>query len=118
MAEVRLESIARECRVQILRMLAHAGSGHPGGSLSVIEILLTLFFRRLRPDPKRPDWADRDRVVLSKGHAVPALYPVMARSAYFPETQLITLRKLGSPPQGHPHPTPPPRIQAPTAHPA
>jgi transketolase len=114
MAEVRLESIARECRVQILRMLAHAGSGHPGGSLSVIDILVTLFFGRLRHDPKRPDWADRDRVVLSKGHAVPALYTVMARSGYFPEKQLITLRKLGSPLQGHPDRTALPGIEAAT----
>jgi transketolase len=114
MAEVRLESIARECRVQILRMLAHAGSGHPGGSLSVIDILVTLFFGRLRHDPKRPDWADRDRVVLSKGHAVPALYTVMARSGYFPEKQLLTLRKLGSPLQGHPDRTALPGIEAAT----
>jgi len=114
MAEVRLESIARECRVQILRMLAHAGSGHPGGSLSVIDILVTLFFGRLRHDPRRPDWADRDRVVLSKGHAVPALYTVMARSGYFPEAQLITLRKLGSPLQGHPDRTALPGIEAAT----
>jgi transketolase len=114
MAEVRLESIARECRVQILRMLAHAGSGHPGGSLSVIDILVTLFFGRLRHDPRRPDWADRDRVVLSKGHAVPALYTVLATSGYFPEEQLITLRKLGSPLQGHPDRTALPGIEAAT----
>jgi transketolase len=114
MAEVRLESIARECRVQILRMLAHAGSGHPGGSLSVIDILVTLFFGRLRHDPRRPDWADRDRVVLSKGHAVPALYTVLAKSGYFPEKQLITLRKLGSPLQGHPDRTALPGIEAAT----
>jgi transketolase len=114
MAEVRLESIARECRVQILRMLAHAGSGHPGGSLSVIDILVTLFFGRLRHDPRRPDWADRDRVVLSKGHAVPALYTVLATSGYFPEEQLITLRKLGSPLQGHPDRTTLPGIEAAT----
>ena len=114
MAEVRLESIARECRVEILRMLAHAGSGHPGGSLSVIDILVTLFFGRLRHDPKRPDWVDRDRVVLSKGHAVPALYTVLARSGYFPEKQLITLRKLGSPLQGHPDRTALPGIEAAT----
>ena len=114
MAEVRLESIARECRVQILRMLAHAGSGHPGGSLSVIDILVTLFFGRLRHDPKRPDWPDRDRVVLSKGHAVPALYTVLAKSGYFPEKQLITLRKLGSPLQGHPDRTALPGIEAAT----
>src|SRR5215475_8603657 len=114
MAEVRLESIARECRIQILRMLAHAGSGHPGGSLSVIDILTTLYFGRLRYDAKRPDWADRDRVVLSKGHAVPALYAVMARAGYFAESQLITLRKLGSPLQGHPDRVALPGIEAAT----
>jgi transketolase len=114
MAEVRLEAIARECRVQILRMLAHAGSGHPGGSLSVIDILTTLYFGRLRHDPKRPDWPERDRVVLSKGHAVPALYSVLAKAGYFPEGQLITLRKLGSPLQGHPDRTALPGIEAAT----
>ena len=114
MGEVRLESIARECRVQILRMLAHAGSGHPGGSLSVIDILTTLYFGRLRFDAKRPDWPDRDRVVLSKGHAVPALYAVLAKAGYFPEKQLITLRKLGSPLQGHPDRTALPGIEAAT----
>ena len=114
MAEVRLESIARECRVQILRMLAHAGSGHPGGSLSVIDILTTIYFGRLRHDPTRPDWPERDRVVLSKGHAVPALYSVLAKAGYFPEKQLITLRKLGSPLQGHPDRTMLPGIEAAT----
>jgi transketolase len=114
MAEVRLESIARECRVQILRMLAHSGSGHPGGSLSVIDILATLYFGRLRYDAKRPDWPERDRVVLSKGHAVPALYAVMARAGFFPEKQLTTLRKLGSPLQGHPDRTALPGIEAAT----
>jgi transketolase len=114
MAEVRLEAIARECRVQILRMLAHAGSGHPGGSLSVIDILTTIYFGRLRHDPKRPDWPERDRVVLSKGHAVPALYSVLAKAGYFPEGQLITLRKLGSPLQGHPDRTALPGIEAAT----
>jgi transketolase len=114
MAEVRLESIARECRVQILRMLAHGGSGHPGGSLSVIDILTTLYFGRLRYDAKHPDWPERDRVVLSKGHAVPALYSVMAKAGFFPEKQLITLRKLGSPLQGHPDRTALPGIEAAT----
>jgi transketolase len=114
MAEVRLEAIARECRVQILRMLAHAGSGHPGGSLSVIDILTTIYFGRLRHDPKRPAWPERDRVVLSKGHAVPALYSVLAKAGYFPEGQLITLRKLGSPLQGHPDRTALPGIEAAT----
>ena len=114
MPDARLEAIARECRVQIIRMITHAGSGHPGGSLSVIDILTALYFGRLRYDPKRPDWPDRDRVVLSKGHAVPALYSVMAKAGYVPETQLITLRKLGSPLQGHPDRTMLPGIEAAT----
>jgi transketolase len=102
MPDARLDAIARACRVQIIRMITHAGSGHPGGSLSVIDLLVAIMFGRLRHDPKRPDWPDRDRVVLSKGHAVPALYCAMATAGYFPEEQLITLRKLGSPLQGHP----------------
>ena len=95
-------------------MLTHAGSGHPGGSLSVIDLLVAIAFGRLRHDPKRPDWPDRDRIVLSKGHAVPALYTVMARAGYFPEEQLITLRKLGSPLQGHPDRVALPGIEAAT----
>ena len=114
MADARLEAIARHCRVQIIRMLAHAGSGHPGGSLSVIDILTALYFGRLRYDAKRPDWPDRDRVVLSKGHCVPALYAVMARAGYFPESELTTLRKLGSRLQGHPDRTVLPGIEAAT----
>jgi transketolase len=114
MGDVRLEAIARACRVQIIRMLTHAGSGHPGGSLSVIDILVSIMFGRLRHDPARPDWPDRDRIVLSKGHAVPALYAVMAKAGYFPEDRLITLRKLGSPLQGHPDRTALPGIEAAT----
>jgi transketolase len=98
----KLESIAREGRAQIIRMLTHAGSGHPGGSLSVIDILTTLCFNRMRYDPKRPQWEDRDRFVLSKGHCVPAQYYCMARAGYFPMDRLVSLRKLGSPLQGHP----------------
>jgi transketolase len=100
--------------VQIIRMLAHAGSGHPGGSLSVIDLLVTLVFGRLRIEPERPDWPDRDRLVLSKGHAVPALYAVMARAGFFPEDRLVTLRKLGSPLQGHPDRVALPGIEAAT----
>jgi transketolase len=115
MEPARLEAIARECRVQIIRMLTHAGSGHPGGSNSVIDLLVTLYFGgRLRIDPKRPDWEDRDRVILSKGHAVPALYCVMAKAGFFPESSLITLRKLGSPLQGHPDRLALPGIEAAT----
>jgi transketolase len=114
MADAQLDAIARSCRVQIIRMLTHAGSGHPGGSLSVIDLITTLMFGRLRHDPGRPDWPDRDRLILSKGHAVPALYAAMARAGYFPENRLITLRKLGSPLQGHPDRTMLPGIEAAT----
>jgi len=110
----KLESIAREGRAQIIRMLTHAGSGHPGGSLSVIDILTALFFNRMRYDPKRPVWEDRDRFVLSKGHCVPAQYYCMARAGYFPMDRLITLRKLGSPLQGHPDRVALPGIEAAT----
>ena len=114
MSDARLAAIARHCRVQIIRMLTHAGSGHPGGSLSVIDILTTLYFGRMRYDARRPDWPDRDRLVLSKGHCVPTLYAVMARAGYFPESDLITLRKLGSPLQGHPDRIALPGIEAAT----
>jgi len=114
MPDARLEAIARECRVQIIRMLTHAGSGHPGGSLSVIDLVVSLLFGRMRHDPKRPDWLERDRLILSKGHAVPAVYAAMARAGYFPEDRLITLRKLGSPLQGHPDRTALPGIEAAT----
>jgi transketolase len=114
MDNAKLAAIATECRVQIIRMLTHAGSGHPGGSLSVIDLVTTLMFDRMRHDPKRPDWPDRDRLILSKGHAVPALYVAMARAGYFPEEQLITLRKLGSPLQGHPDRVALPGIEAAT----
>jgi len=110
----RLEAIAREGRVQILRMLTHAGSGHPGGSLSVIDLLTALYFNRMRYDPARPDWDDRDRLVLSKGHCVPAQYFCMARAGFFSMERLITLRKLGSPLQGHPDRVALPGIEAAT----
>jgi transketolase len=97
-----LKEITRQLRVDIIRMIETAGSGHPGGSLSVIDILAVLYLNFLRHDPKRPDWPDRDRVILSKGHACPALYAVMAHSGYFPREELMTLRKLGSALQGHP----------------
>ena len=93
---------ANEIRKDIIRMLAEAGSGHPGGSLSSADILTALYFKVLRHDPRNPKWPDRDRVVLSKGHGAPALYAALAHADYFPKTQLMTLRKLGSPLQGHP----------------
>jgi transketolase len=97
-----LKALTRELRVDIVRMIEAAGSGHPGGSLSIIDILAVLYTNFLKHDPKRPDWADRDRVILSKGHACPALYAIMAHTGYFPRAELMNLRKLGSPLQGHP----------------
>jgi transketolase len=97
-----LSSLTKQMRVDIIRMIEAAGNGHPGGSLSIIDILATLYLKQLRHDPKRPDWPDRDRVILSKGHGCPALYCAMAYSGYFPKEELMSLRKLGSPLQGHP----------------
>ena len=114
MTNAQLEAVARECRVQIIRMLTHAGSGHPGGSLSVIDLLTTIFLGRMKHDPKRPLAPERDRLILSKGHCVPALYALMSKVGYFPEKELITLRKLGSPLQGHPDRTALPGIEAAT----
>ena len=97
-----LKRIARGLRIDIVKMIGAAGSGHPGGSLSEVELLTALFFRVLRHDPKRPAWTDRDRFVLSKGHGCPALYAVYAAAGYLDPALLPTLRKLGSPLQGHP----------------
>jgi transketolase len=97
-----LKTLTRDMRVDIIRMIEAAGNGHPGGSLSVIDILTVLYWKFLKHDPKNPDWADRDRFILSKGHACPALYAVMAKRGYFPHEELLSLRKLGSPLQGHP----------------
>jgi transketolase len=99
-----LKTIARRVRREIVEMIGAAKSGHPGGSLSAVEILVELYFNRMRIDPKNPTWADRDRFILSKGHAAPVLYAVMAEAGYdqTPLDQLNTLRKLGSVYQGHP----------------
>ncbi len=105
---------ANEIRKDIIRMLTEAGSGHPGGSLSATDILTALYFKIARHDPKNPLWADRDRVVLSKGHGAPALYAALAHAGYFPKKQLLTLRKLDSPLQGHPDKRRLPGIEAST----
>jgi len=99
---LRLEEIAARLRIEIIEMLGKAGSGHPGGSLSVIDIVTCLYFSKMRHDPKRPEWPERDRFILSKGHAVPAQYAALAEAGYFPKQELGTLRKLGSRLQGHP----------------
>ena len=97
-----LAAICRTTRREIVEMITAAKSGHPGGSLSAVEILVTLFFDKLRHDPKNPNWPDRDRFILSKGHAAPVLYSVMAELGYTPEAELQHLRKFGSVYQGHP----------------
>lgn len=97
-----LQQKAREIRYDIINMLGLAGSGHPGGSLSVADILTILYFHVMKYDPKNPQWADRDRLILSKGHAAPALYAALAHAGYFKRELLWTLRQLGSPLQGHP----------------
>ncbi|NQU73131.1 MAG: transketolase, partial [Candidatus Omnitrophica bacterium] len=97
-----LKKRAVEVRKDILTMLAEAGSGHTGGSLSIVEILLSLYYYKLRHNPKEPDWPQRDRFILSKGHGCPALYAVLAECGYFPKEELLTLRKYGSRLQGHP----------------
>jgi transketolase len=91
-----------EARRWIVRMIHSAGSGHPGGSLSAIDVLMVLYGRVMRHDPSNPSWPDRDRLVLSKGHAAPALYTTLAMNGYFEKEELLTLRKMGSRLQGHP----------------
>jgi transketolase len=98
----RLEEKAREIRRHIIRMTGAAGSGHPGGSLSGADIVTALYFAVMRLDPQNPRWPDRDRFVLSKGHAAPLLYAALAERGFFPVEELLTLRRLGSPLQGHP----------------
>lgn len=98
-----LKRLSRELRVTIIEMLLEAGSGHPGGSLSEIDMLVCLYFggpMHYRPD--EPAWEGRDRFVLSKGHCTPGYYSTLAKAGFFPEDLLSTFRKLGSPLQGHP----------------
>lgn len=97
----QLKEIARLVRIDILKMLNKAGSGHTGGSLSAVEILVSLYFHKMRHDPKNPKWPERDIFVLSKGHAAPALYAVLGRAGYFSVELFTTLRKPASTLQGH-----------------
>lgn len=97
-----LEQTARDLRVEILKMLNTAQSGHTGGSLSAADVLAVLYFHKMRHDPSNPSWEERDRFVLSKGHAAPALYAALATSGYFSRDDLKSLRRLGSHLQGHP----------------
>jgi transketolase len=96
-----LKELAKRLRRYVITMTATAGSGHPGGSLSAADIITALYFKVLRHDAKNPHWPDRDRFILSKGHAAPILYAALAEAGYFPVAELPTLRKLGSRLQGH-----------------
>ncbi len=97
-----LEQKATTLRKDIVEMLYKAGSGHPGGSLSAVEILSTLYFKEMDVDEKNPKWQDRDRFVLSKGHAAPVLYAALGEKGFFPKSEFWELRKIGSMLQGHP----------------
>ncbi|MGA7677048.1 MAG: transketolase [Dehalococcoidia bacterium] len=96
-----LKKMAKQLRRHVITMIATAGSGHPGGSLSAADIVTALYFKVMRHDPKNTQWPDRDRFILSKGHAAPILYAALAECGYFPVEELSTLRKLGSRLQGH-----------------
>ncbi len=97
-----LEQKAVIMRKDIVEMLYKSGSGHPGGSLSAVEILSALYFKVMNVDEKNPRWQERDRFVLSKGHAAPVLYAALAEKGFFPKSELWNLRKIGSLLQGHP----------------
>lgn len=105
MEDIRaLQEICKTLRCDILNSIHKAGSGHPGGSLSEVEILTALYFGGvMQVRPEEPDWPERDRLILSKGHSAPAVYAALARKGFFPVEWLDSLRKLGSPLQGHPH---------------
>lgn len=97
-----LSARAQACRVEVLRMVFHAQSGHLGGAFSSAEILTALYFHHMRIDPRRPDWPERDRLLFSKGHACAMLYTVLAYRGFFPVEELMTFRQFDSRLQGHP----------------
>lgn len=97
-----LKKIAKSVRIRILHMLTTAGSGHTGGSLSAADVAVAIYFSKMKFNPKDPSWKDRDRFILSKGHAAPLQYSIMAEAGYFPEETTQTLRTTESPLQGHP----------------
>jgi len=97
-----LSEKARLLRIEVVKMIHRAGSGHPGGSLSAAEIVAALYFHQLRLDPGNPSWPERDRFILSKGHAAPLLYAALAHRGFFPVEELATLRQMDSRLQGHP----------------
>ena len=102
MSVKELEQMAVVIRCDIIDMICTAAAGHPGGSLSAADVVTALYFRVMRIDPKNPDWPDRDRFILSKGHACPVWYAALAERGYFDKSHLKTLRQMGSILQGHP----------------
>ncbi|MCC8070079.1 MAG: transketolase [Ruminococcus sp.] len=98
----KLQAIACKVRMGVIEGTYNAKSGHPGGSLSISDLLTYLYFAKMHVDPKNPDMEDRDRLVLSKGHTAPALYSVLAQRGFFPEDELKSLRHIGAKLQGHP----------------
>ncbi|MGZ3712471.1 MAG: transketolase [Bdellovibrionota bacterium] len=113
-SETELKTFAQKLRILALEMIFKAGNGHPGGSLSLAELVTVLYAKLLKHDPKNPGWKERDRFILSKGHGVPAQYAAMALTGYFPESELATFRQLGSRLQGHPDRARLPGIEAST----
>jgi transketolase len=107
-----LQKWAREVRRDIVTMVHRANSGHVGGSLSAADLMVALYHDVMRIDPARPEWPERDRFILSKGHCTPALYAVLARRGFFPLTELETFRRLGSRLQGHPYAPKTPGVDA------
>ena len=110
----KLKEIAKDVRIKIVKMLTEAGSGHPGGALSAADILTALYFSKMKHDSNNPKWDERDRFILSKGHGVPAQYAVLAKCGYFPEEELMSLRKINSRLQGHPDRSKLPGLEAST----
>lgn len=100
--KTQLEEQARQLRISIVKALHKSQSGHTGGSLSAIDMVTALYFYKMRHNPAEPTWQGRDRFVLSKGHAAPALYAALSEAGYFPKEDMMTLRRLGSHLQGHP----------------
>ena len=111
---VELEEKARKLRVSIVKTLHKSQSGHTGGSLSAMDIITALYFHKMRHNPADPAWDGRDRFVLCKGHAAPALYVALAEAGYFPSEDLMMLRRLGSHLQGHPDSKSTPGVEVPT----
>ncbi len=106
-----LEETANSIRQDIIKILVHAGSGHSAGPLGMADIFTAFYFHILKHDPKRPEWPERDRLVLSNGHICPVLYATLARAGYFPLEELKTLRHINSRLQGHPHRGSPPGVE-------